>query len=324
MKTRLNFLVLICLIQFISCNNTNTTKTIITSGNSDTIKHIVLWTYMAKQESDSVVADTAKPHLTEEFIYTKSGDIAYRYELKSRKYEITNYKYDKQKRLVEELKTTPKGDQTSRKEFIYEFDLLYDEVWYNENDDIILKGYYEYDSLNRLTRTISAKEDNILMNYLEFTYTDTSKKEVRYVGDGIQIASSITYNDSLGRMAKSVEMDSATITTKHYKYIGDDSIIDVLQQSLEGNFMHKAHAFYSKDSIRFEYYNVADSIIETTDEIYNKHGDLVKITNSFPLQDSTSVFEKRYSYDDKGNWIRCHKYSNGNPTFVEKRDIYYF
>ena len=247
-----------------------------------------------------------------------------------------NSKYTYENRKVKQIDKYRKNEMWERTLFEYENENLKSIKIFNNKGDLSESYVYEYN--NNILSSVRI----INMGYYEDEEKGYVKSEkiVKFDNNGSEIykyskdldgeddyyfieESNCEYN-SLGKKIKCIsERYKYENNSKHdafvnvYKYIYDRDKIKEIYSCKEDETPFNIEKYkYSEDTIIVEDISIEDN--EVSKETYSK-GLLTKIEET-----NGDIFEYKYTFDNKGNWIKVVEYKNTIPIKMRVREIKYY
>lgn len=131
---------------------------------------------------------------------------------------------------------------------------------------------------------------------------------------------------------RSYAQDGRLLSSAHYVYAEGGALAAIVTYAYgtddENVVSSHTEAYYDKHGhlSSVEQYT-ADAELQMTERYkYNRHGDLVKRTQTFfdGAEKEVATEQRKYTYDSRGNWTRCTYLNNGKSYYAVCRTFDYY
>lgn len=201
---------------------------------------------------------------------------------------------------------------------------------YASGHDINFQEVYLFDSTGHLTEYRKQGFGGERVTTFPLTMTETSgwseKELVRYRFD---------YDGDLLE-TRTYDMKGRFVASAHYIYAEGGNLVQHVEYAYDadsGVVVRRTVFDYDKHErlVRVSQYSADELLLGSEKRKYDRRGNLVRRTQVFYDEAtshddgiSTSVEQRKYTYDRRGNWIQCRYTLNGKSLYTIERTIVYY
>ena len=241
------------------------------------------------------------------------------------------YTYDKDNKLIRRKKVDNNG-----KDSFYDNEFLYNSKdsiiqWTMSNNDFRRIHKFERDKKNRLIKMKVIENDTI--NYLFITDYDKKgnivlEKEFKSNNIPIKLIERSFNEQNLKEKEKVVEyLTWDTLNYENHFFYDSNRNLILVKNNFENDstFTEIKNSYYKNDKLKESVRKpIGSSYFVTTVQKFNKKGELTEYSRIPSDERPKQVWEYKYDYDTKGNWIEKINFKDKKPLRMIKRSIQYY